>query len=343
MLPSVREPIIPFDPPHIICRRARIAYAGEPDGKLDKPFWAQAEPVSDFHDIEGDSKPRPLKKTEFRMLWDDDYLYIGAQLWDDQIWATVTGRDEVIFVDNDFEVFLSPKHSTHRYYEIELNALGTIWDLLMDKPQRDQANRIIGWDVRGLRSAAHVEGALNDPSADNRFWSAELLIPWLPLRECEPDEVLPGRLAPETGECWRLNFSRVEYQADVVGGHYVKRKDNNGKPLPEYNWVWAPTGVIDIHMPEMWGYLVFGDADTAFIPPENEDIRWALRKLYYRQRNYGAAHGHYTEDFALLRGADEWPVIPRIDVTPSMFEISMPAPQGRIYIRQDGYLWEDGV
>jgi hypothetical protein len=54
-----------------------------------------------------------------------------------------------------------------------------------------------------------------------------------------------------------MDFSRVEYEVDIEDNRYVKRCGADGKPLPEHNWLWAPTGVIDAHMPEMWGYLVF--------------------------------------------------------------------------------------
>jgi hypothetical protein len=342
MLPSVREPGIPFNPPHMICRRTRLAYTGEPDGVLDKPFWEQAEPDSDFHDIEGDALPRPLKKTEVRMLWDDDYLYIGAKLWDDEIWATVSERDGLILLDNDFEVFLSPRHTTHRYYELEMNAMNTIWDLMMEKPGRDLCHRIISWDIRGLKSAVHIEGELNNPSADNKYWSLELLIPWAPLRECTSDEVMPSHIAPDIGEVWRLNFSRVEYQVEKINNRYVKRiNPYTGKTYPEYNWVWAPTGLIDIHMPEMWGYLVFGDEETQFIPPEDMRAEWELRKLFYRMRNYGASRGVYTDDINLLKRDDIFYSNPRIYITPSMFEIIADGAHGPIHIRQDGCIWKN--
>lgn len=343
MLPAVKEPPIPFAPPHTVCRRSRMPYPGMPNGRLDKPFWDQAQPITDFRDIEGDGKPPPLKNTEVRMLWDADYLYIGALLWDDTIWANVSGRDEIIFADNDFEVFLAPKHTTHRYYELEINAMNTVWDLLMEKPVRDMVHRINAWDIAGLKSAVYIDGRLNDTAADNRFWSLELLIPWAPLREGEPDQIQPAHVVPNVGEVWRLNFSRVEYQVDAVGGRYQKRADaKTGRPLPEFNWVWAPTGVIDIHMPELWGYLVFGDEDTRFAPPPDEDVAWQLRRLFYRQRNYGAANGHYTTSFEELKGNDNWSGVPTIHVTPNLFEISLPASNGRMHIRQDGYLWREG-
>lgn len=342
MLPSVIEPKIAFNPPHYVCQRTRIPFQGEPDGRLDKPFWEQAEAIDDFHDIEGEGMPWPLKKTSVKLLWDDENLYIGAKLEEDQIWATVTERDEIIYVDNDFEVFLSPKHTTHRYYELEINALNTIWDLLMEKPYRDGVHRIISWDIHGLKSAVYIDGELNNPSAENRFWSIELIIPWFSLRECEIDECRPVHITPDIGELWRVNFSRVEYQMDVQDGKYVKRiSPETGQPYPEYNWVWAPTGVIDIHMPEMWGYLLFADGDMQFSPPSDEQIMWELRKLYYRERKYGADHGHYTNNFEELKGEDEWTIIPKIDVTPNLFEISAPASAGTLHIRQDGYLWRE--
>ena len=43
-------------------------------------------------------------------------------------------RDAVIYRDNDFEVFIDPDGDTHLYYEFEINAHGTEWDLLLASP-----------------------------------------------------------------------------------------------------------------------------------------------------------------------------------------------------------------
>ena len=342
MLPGVNEPKIPFAPPLYRCRKSKLSYPGKLNGRLDKPFWDQVAPIVDFQDIEGGANPLPAKQTEVRMTWDDENLYIGARLMEDQIWATVQERDQVIFVDNDFEVFLSPKHSTHRYYEIEMNAAYAVWDLMMLKPNRDLVNRIISWDIQGLETAVYIDGELNDPNADNKFWSLEIKIPWFSLRECEADECYPTHIVPDLGEVWRINFSRVEYDVEVKDGKYEKRKDPKSQTyLPEHNWVWAPTGAIDIHMPEMWGYLFFADAEdqVEFVLPANEKIAWELRKLYYRQRNYGVRFGKYTTDFAQLKENDVWTIDPQIDVTPSLFEISTATQSGRLHIREDGLIW----
>ena len=91
MLPSVHEPIVDFHPPHYVCRRTRIPL-GEPDGRLDKPFWEQAPWTSPFHDIEGDSRPAPAKLVQAKLLWDDEALYIGAYLQEDAIWQGIAAN-----------------------------------------------------------------------------------------------------------------------------------------------------------------------------------------------------------------------------------------------------------
>ena len=336
----VHEPIIPCDPPSYRCQRAALA-AGPIDGDLSKPFWQQGEWIEDFHDIEGDSRPRPWKRTRVKLLWNDEALYIAARLEDDTIWATVRERDRVIFVDNDFEVFLAPQDSSHRYYELEMNAANAVWDLYMGRPQRDCVRRIIGWDIQGLESAVHVEGALNDPSADNHAWTVELKLPWFSFRECGLDECFPDRLAPVPGEIWRMDFSRVEYDVDVVDGRYVKRCGPDGAPLPEHNWLWAPTGVIDAHMPEMWGYLIFTEAGEAYPLPAADAAKWVLRRLYYREHAHRCRCGAFTDDAAALLGeqAARWGV--RAYVTPSLFEGALTFGGVTWRIDQDGYIWKE--
>lgn len=69
-------------------------------------------------DIEGDRKPRPRFRTRVKMLWDDNYFYMGAEMEEPHVWATLTERDSIIYRDNDFEVFIDPDGDNHNYYEI---------------------------------------------------------------------------------------------------------------------------------------------------------------------------------------------------------------------------------
>jgi hypothetical protein len=57
---------------------------------------------------------------------------------------------------------------------------------------------------------------------------------------------------PQIGQEWRINFSRVEWRTNVENGKYVKVA-----ALPEDNWVWSPQGLINMHVPDRWGFVKF--------------------------------------------------------------------------------------
>lgn len=212
------------------------------DGKLDDAAWQEAPWTSDFVDIEGDGKPRPKFRTRVKMLWDDQYLYIAAELEEPDVKATLTKHDSVIFKDNDFEVFVKPLPETESYYEFEINALNTGWDLFLPKPYSEGGRADNSWDIEGLKTAIAVQGTLNKPGDKDRRWTVEIAYPLNAFASRQP---VPH---PGPGTTWRINFSRVEWTA--------------GKPN-EDNWVWTPQGVINMHLPQRWGYLHFSGKTSA--------------------------------------------------------------------------------
>jgi hypothetical protein len=225
------------------------------DGALDDPGWQSAAWTTTFVDIEGNSRPVPPLRTRVRMTWDERFFYIGADLEEPHLWATITRRDAVIFQDDDFEVFLDPDGDTRRYMELEINALGTVWDLFLPKPYREGGKAVNEWTITGLRAAVRLEGTLNNPRDRDRGWSVELALPWETLSDS-------GRITvpPRNGDRWRVNFSRVKWDLEVVDGGYRKRTDPaTGQPLPEHNWVWSPQGEINMHIPERWGLVTFAE------------------------------------------------------------------------------------
>jgi hypothetical protein len=348
-LDRVPEPNTAFVPFEYVCRRA--AGPIRIDGRLDEPSWQSADWTEVFGDIEGPAKPAPRFRTRAQMLWDDQYLYIGAYLEEPHVWATLTARDSVIFQDNDFEVFIDPDGDTHAYYELEMNALNTVWDLLLIKPYRDGGPAVNAWDIQSLKTGVHVQGTLNDPSDRDKAWTVEIALPFAVLRECIPGK--PERPAP--GDQWRVNFSRVEYRVDTGGGSYQKAKDPaTGRPLPEDNWTWTPQGVINIHYPEMWGYVQFsakapGAGRDRFVRRPEEKVKWALRRIYYRERACLAERGAFASDLAALGLRTEvslrvkgWSYPPALYATPSLFEAVYTARNGETWhIRQDGLVWKD--
>ena len=68
---------------------------------------------------------------------------------------------------------------THNYYELEVNAFETEWDLILLKPYHDAEKVALdSWDIPGLISKVHVDGTINDPSDMDKGWSVEIAIPW---------------------------------------------------------------------------------------------------------------------------------------------------------------------
>jgi hypothetical protein len=341
-LEPVQRPAIAFQPRHYIACRASAPLTL--DGQLDEADWDKAEWTADFVDIEGPAKPRPRFRTRAKMLWDDDYLYFAVEMEEPDLWATVTEHDAVIFQDNDIELFIDPDGTTHRYMELEINQHGTAWDLLLAKPYRDDDHvAYSGWDLHGLKIGRTLNGTLNQPGDRDQGWTVEVAIPWRALRENHGEP-----MAPKTGEQWRLNFSRVEWKTRSSGGSYQKLVDaGSGRPLPEDNWVWSPQGVIDMHYPEMWGVVQFsgspaGGARDSWREDPAQAARWALREVYYAQRDYRAKHQRYASRFSQLglkRAAVPgyvWP--PRLHATPYQFSARLAGRNGRaaLSIEQDG-------
>ncbi|GGG91163.1 hypothetical protein GCM10011416_04680 [Polaribacter pacificus] len=222
------------------------------DGKAEEESWKTALFTDEFIDIEGIKTPS--QKTQVKMLWDEDYLYVYAKLYEAHIWGDITKRDAVIYYNNDFEVFIDPSNTTHNYGEIEINALGTVWDLNLNKPYYLGGKAKNSWHLENLKSAIYIDGTINNPDDLDNFWSVEIAIPLANIYELKA-----GRKGvPKNEEQWRINFSRVQWDYDLKNKRYSRKKEA-GKFLPEYNWVWSNQGAINMHLPENWGYLQFSD------------------------------------------------------------------------------------
>lgn len=255
------------------------------DGVIDGQ-WNLAPWTNDFVDIEGEARPKPRFRTRARMMWDAQYFYIAAELSEPHVWGTLKKHDSVIFHDNDFEVFVDPNGDSHEYFEFEINALNTSWDLFLPKPYKDGGRADNGWEIPGLRTAVSVRGTLNDSRDLDDGWSVEIAIPWSAFgaRARMP-------LPPRDGDQWRVNFSRVEWLHELVAGNYRRVA---GKK--EDNWVWSPQGKVNMHLPEHWGYVQFGGE---FQPDGTWAIREKLQNYYQHQADFYKRKKRWATDAEL--------------------------------------------
>jgi hypothetical protein len=289
------------------------------DGLLNETAWEEVPWSSRFVDIA--NGPTPYFETRFKARWQGEWLYVGAFLEDTAVWANVTQHDDVIFADNDFEIFVDPQGWNAWYKELEANALAVDWLLMLSHPYIDGG---AVWDrskfdLPQLQVKTYVDGCtINDPSSGPcRGWSVEFA---LPLAGYVTNDTVP-RVPPQAGDLWRWQFSRVEWNVTVQDGHYVKVPG-----LQESNWVWQPMGVVNVHLPERWGYLCWLDSQVN-VSQCRQDATWGLRQaliaVYYAQHQFNVIAGYFTTDvYALgmpaevLNGALGTNV-PVVDVNPS--------------------------
>lgn len=283
------------------------------DGDLNKDVWSNV-PWSDiFDDIRGeadapdDERPDSNCRTRFKALWGDTHLYIGAILESDiETKARFTERNSPIYQkDSDFEVFIDPFGSCHYYKELEVNAINTIWNLMLDRPYGDGGTEHSGriakkgekqfYEVYHQKTATRVlKGKLNDPS-EGATWSVELALSYKDIMSHVSNDA--GR--PGVGSIWRINFSRVEKEGDI-------------------NWTWCPqivwdpkkrrfSGFVAMHLPDAWGHLVFGgevaDSGSQIIPRDPSwPARLAAMNVYYAQKVFHEEHENYSTNIEELSG-----------------------------------------
>lgn len=331
-------PKIEFNPRNYICYKSEENLVI--DGKLDEQAWKNAKWTENFIDIEGVVEPK--FKTRAKMLWDNNYFYVAAELIEPHVSASLIKRDTIIYFDNDFEVFIDPEGDTHNYFEFEMNALNTVWDLLMVKPYRDGAPAVVAWDIAGLKSAVDIQGTINNPNDTDEKWIVEIAFPIEILCEKKIKR-------PKHKDIWRVNFSRVEWQYEVIEGEYKKKiNPETGNVFPENNWVWSPQGVINMHYPEMWGFVQFsgnspGSEQETFVLKEEELIKWELRQIYYYQKTHIYKYKKYAQN---LKDLSEFGLKLNekyqysSEITNTLFKISIITQTQTWNINNKGKVWE---
>ena len=140
------------------------------DGALTEPGWAAAVPVSDFIQREPNEGAAATERTEVRVLYDNDALYVGARLYDtspDSIRAQLARRDRTSSSDR-FLVFLDCYHDRRTGFFFGVNAAGTLYDGTLFNDDWDSDTWDGVWDGKVGR--------------DSLGWTAELRIPYSQLR-----------------------------------------------------------------------------------------------------------------------------------------------------------------
>ena len=160
------------------------------DGRLDEPAWQAAPPVSDFMQREPVNGAPATERTEVRILFDRDRLYIGVECFDsepDRIIAVQKQRDQNFDGDDRFMWSLDPYFDGRSGYSFTVTPSGAMGDALLVVGQRGTAALNVAWDgIWNARVRRHDQG-----------WTAEIV---LPFRTINFDPNAPA---------WGANFQRT--------------------------------------------------------------------------------------------------------------------------------------
>jgi Carbohydrate family 9 binding domain-like len=203
--------------PHYRCGRTRL---GVLSADVQQAFWQQCD-VLEFRDALTGSWPK--QQTSVRCAWDEHEWRLLFHCEDAMPWATFTERDAPLFQEETVEVFFDPVGDLESYYEVEVNPLGTILDIVFRK-SRSGYKGDWAWNCEGIDALARmVDGG----------WAAELSLPFASIAA-----------VPLIGAQWRVNFCRID------------RPSRDGS-IPRELSAWSAPLRENFHTPERFGIVEF--------------------------------------------------------------------------------------
>lgn len=199
------------------------------DGALEDPGWKGVPSTGAF--VRSNDGGQPRYRTEARLTWDEQFLYVGFDVQDEDVWAKLEKDDDPIYGEEVVEIFIDADGDGRTYNELELSPRNVKFDAYF--PAR-RTGMDLAWNS-GMVTAVQVRGTLNDPGDKDEGWSAEMKIPVANLA------AVP-HWPPTAGDRWRFNLYRLEWHSN--------RKVNEGSAF-------SPPLVGDFHHLPRFGFLEF--------------------------------------------------------------------------------------
>ncbi|MDO9543468.1 MAG: carbohydrate-binding family 9-like protein [Kiritimatiellia bacterium] len=215
----------------------RCPYSSIPitvDGELNEPVWEKAKTISLAIPVWFEE---PISKTEAKIVYDKDFLYVAFKAYDQDIWGYLTERDSSTCSEDVLEIFFKTDPAKDPYFDFEINALGTVYDAYTVKRHfAGGGRRWAHWDCAGLKVASKVKGTINDVTDKDEFWILEVAIPFAEL------PTLGGK-SPVKGANWLISLARYDYSIYLPEGRELTSC--------------APLSKLDFHWHEDWRNLIF--------------------------------------------------------------------------------------
>ena len=205
------------------------------DGNLAEAAWQELAPAAGFVQAEPYEGEAATERTEVKVLYDEDNLYIGVYCYDENPVGIMTNslRRDFAPVDADaFEVILDTFQDARNGFLFITNPQGAKRDVQVSNEGRTQN---VDWDtVWDVRSQVNGDG-----------WSAEMVIPFKSLSFDEN----------EGEQAWGINFSRrIRRKNEIAYWAPVPRRFN----IARVSLAGTLTGLEEISRGHSWKVKPFG-------------------------------------------------------------------------------------
>ena len=266
-------------PPKINIPRASV----QPviDGDLFEKAWSKSVALSPFY--QADALTPPNEQTQGFLLWDEQYLYIGARLYDSQmkgLQITQINPDSPVWLDDTLEIIVDPNPKTPTYHHFIINPIGTVFDqhieadYALDSDFEIAYERIAkpAWDSR-----AQVKTQITPT-----FWSVEVALP-------------RDALESPTSESWQFNLHRKTQSYST---------ESASQSNSEYSY-WSPT--YDEVLP-WWPHWPDRLGEIHLVETENPEL--AQRLEFVEQLALAAINVEGNSDIPMAEVLDRIPFPP---------------------------------
>lgn len=172
------------DRPITVSRAARATGPIRIDGRLDEAAWASAPVTDAFTQVDPHEGQPATQRTEVRVLYDDEALYVGVRLHDTGPITGRLGRRDMPLGDSDwFRLLIDSYHDHRTAFDFDVNPAGV----------RRDAVRTIDVDDNTWDAVWDVATAVDDSG-----WTAEYRIPFGQLR-----------FSSAAHQTWGIQFERL--------------------------------------------------------------------------------------------------------------------------------------
>ncbi|HEX8242718.1 MAG TPA: DUF5916 domain-containing protein, partial [Longimicrobium sp.] len=205
---------------------ARLTGTIHPDGKLDEPAWATAPVTGDFTQSWPRTGSPATDRTEVRVLYDDDALYVGVRAFDahpDSVTSQLARRDATGIYSDWIHLVVDSYHDRRSGFRFSVNPRGVMKDVLHSNDTNEDLNWDAVWEV--------------GTAVDSLGWTAEYRIPFSQIRF--------GPVPRGTPRTWGLQVQRDVARRNERDS-WSPWTQNDGAYISRAGEL---TGIVDVPMP----------------------------------------------------------------------------------------------